>query len=92
MLTELMRQKERERARLVNPYKVHLDRPLSEHVADYLSALNAEGVSDKHFSERSRCLLAVIQDIHAKYLPDLTAEKVDRFIASMETSARTRDT
>jgi hypothetical protein len=34
----------------------------------------------------------VIQDIHAKYLPDLTAEKVDRFIASMETSARTRDT
>jgi hypothetical protein len=72
MLTDLMRQKERELAGLVNPYMLHLDRPLSEHVADYQSALKAEGVSDKHFSERSRCLLAVIQDNHAKYLPDLT--------------------
>jgi hypothetical protein len=47
MFTDLMRQKERERAGLVNPYKVRLDRPLSEQVADYLSALKAEGVSDK---------------------------------------------
>jgi hypothetical protein len=81
MLTGLMRPKERERAGLVNPYKAHLDRPLSEHVADYLSALKAESVSDKHFSERSCCLLAVIQDIHAKYLPDLTAESEARLRA-----------
>jgi integrase len=92
LLADLMRQKERERAGLVNPYKVHLDRPLSEHVADYLSALKSEGVSNKHFSERSRCLLAVIEAADAKHIPDLTAEKVDRYLSGLETSARTRDT
>lgn len=92
MLADILRQKEREKAGLVNPYKVHLDRPLSEHVADYLSALRAEGVSDKHFSERSRCLLAVIEATSAKSLPDLTAEKVDRFLTGLDSSARTRDT
>ena len=66
--------------------------PSPEHIADYLSALKSEGVSDKHFSERSRCLLAVIEATGAKRLPELTAEKVDRYLDGLDTSARTRDT
>jgi len=92
LLADLLRRKERERAGLVNPYQAHLERPLSEHVADYLLALKSEGVSDKYFSERSRCLLAVIDAIAARQIPDLTAERVDRFLSGLESSARTRDT
>jgi integrase len=92
LLTDLMRQRERERAGLVNPYKAHFDRPLSEHISDYLSALKTEGVSDKHFSERSRCLLAVVDATGARKLSDLTADKVDRFLSDLVSSARTRDT
>jgi integrase len=92
MLADLLRQRERGRAGLTSPYAQELERPLSEHVADYLAHLKAQSVTDKHFSERSRCLLAVIDGCSARALSDLTVEKLDRYLAALESSARTRDT
>ncbi len=92
MLADLLRQRERGKAGLVSPYKKHLERPILEHAADYLASLRAQEVSEKHYSERSRCLLTVIGACQAHTLADLTAEKLDRYLSSLDTSARTRDT
>jgi integrase len=92
MLGDLILEMERGNAGMVDAFKVFLDQPITEHVADYLSSLKAQEVSDKHFAERSRCLLAVVQACNARILADLTADKVDRYLSSLDTSARTRDT
>jgi integrase len=92
MLSDLILAMEKGTANPVDPYAVHRERPISEHVADYLSSLEGKDVSAKHYAEKSRCLNAVIEGCQVKTLPDLTADRLDKFLARMTCSARTRDT
>ena len=68
MLGDLILEMELSEAGMLDPHKHQLNRPITEHVADYLSSLKQQEVSDKHFSERSRCLLAVIHACKAETL------------------------
>lgn len=92
MLGDLVVRMEKGQANMLDPYEEHRRRPVAEHVADYLASLETKDVSAKHYAERSRCLSAVLAGCHVKTLADLTADKLDRYLAGMDTSARTKDT
>src|SRR5690349_2057191 len=51
-LAVLVASVERGEAGLINPHKQHLDRPVEDHVRDYLAHLETKGVNPKHYSER----------------------------------------
>jgi len=90
LLGDLIVALEKGKAGLNCDFKQHLERPVGEHVADYLAHLREKGVSDKYFSERSRCLQAVITECRIKTLADLTVDKVDRFLRKLAGAARTK--
>lgn len=92
MVGDLIDAMEKGEAGMVCKYKQHLTRPIGEHVADYLQSLETEDVSAMHYANRRRQLDAVIEGCRVETLADLTCEKVDRFVAGLETSARTKDT
>ncbi len=92
MFADLIRQREREGAGLVNPFARHLTRPVGEHVADYLAGLHAAGVSKKHYGEKVRQLNTILETCKIETLADLTTEKVDRFLTGLTCSPRTKNT
>ncbi len=89
MLTDLLQQREREKAGLVDKSLEHLQRPIAEHVADFLAHLKTKGVCDDYYAERERCLLAVLGE--AKTLIELTADAIETFVNKFKGSARTKD-
>ena len=82
---------EKGKAGLNCEFREHLGRPISEHVADYVSHLTEKGVSEKCLSERSRCFQTVIDECGIKTLADLTVDQVDRFLRERKGTARTKD-
>lgn len=91
MLGDLILELEKGKAGLHFAFKDELLRPISEHVADFLADLKKRGVSEKYASERDRCLQAVISGCRAKTLADLTVDRVDHFLESLNGAARTKD-
>jgi integrase len=103
-LAELVKGIERGDAGLVNPHKNALERPIDEHVDDYLTHLRTEGANQKHLSERERLLRTVLRACEMRSLGDLNADTITGFIANLQkkptpnnldpgpASARTKDT
>ncbi len=103
-LADLIKSMERGEAGLVNPHKDSLERDIDQHVQDYLTHLQTQGVNPKHLSERERLLRAVLAGCEIKRLADLSADKITGFIATLQkkatknntdpgpASARTKDT
>lgn len=108
MLNDLVTDRERGQAGLTNPCRKYMECPLSQHVGDYLADKKAAGeFGPKHYEERSRPLKTVLASIkyaNAKTetqrdkvmegmtLADLSADAVDRYLASLTCGARTKDT
>jgi integrase len=103
-LAELVKGIERGEAGLVNPHKDALERPIEEHVDDYLTHLRTEGANPKHLSERERLVRTVLRACAVQSLGDLNADTITGFIANLQkkampkspnpgpASARTKDT
>lgn len=89
MMVDLLKAKERKEAGLVDDTLGHLTSPIQGHLDDFLGTLKTKGVCDDYYVERERCLKAVIGE--AKTLAELTAPKVEKFIKSVDASARTKD-
>ena len=83
---------ERGEAGLVNPYGPSLALPIEDHMGAYLNVLTTRGVNEKHFSERSRILYAVLNACSISTLVDLTTDRIDSYLGGMNRSARTKDT
>ena len=83
MLTDIIRHRERGEAGLVNPYKPHLDRSVEEHMAEYLAALREEGRTPFYMHEKERILRLIFRTTGIKKLGDLTADRIDRYLAQM---------
>jgi len=99
VLNDLERQAERVRAGLLTPAEArvadHLSRPIGEHVADYLTSLEASGVTAKYISETSRILKRVFSECEFRTLADLDASTVEAWLnqrRQLKASARTRNT
>src|SRR5579871_5221089 len=70
MLTDWRKSQERGEAGLLDPYKVQLDRPLQEHLDEYLEDVRHGGTSQAyHFAVEAR-LNRVFDGIKAKTLRD----------------------
>jgi integrase len=104
-LAELVKGVERGEVGLINPLKGALGQDIDVHVQDYMTHLRTEGANPKHLSERERLLRAVLNDCGIKTLAELTADKINVFIANLQkkptknnnldpgpASARTKDT
>jgi integrase len=103
-LADLIKGHERGEVGLVNPLKGVLGQDVEAHVQDYLTHLKTQGTNPKHLSERERLLRAVLIGCEIKTLADLTADKINSFIADLQkkptknnhspgpASARTKDT
>lgn len=83
MLTDIIRHRERGEAGLVNPYKPHLDRAVSEHMEEYLAMLRQEARTPFYMQEKERILKLIFRTAGIKKLGDLTADRLDRYIAGM---------
>jgi integrase len=90
MLGDLLRNRELGRGHMLDPRKPHLERPVREHVADYLTHLRMEGRSDKYMSEMERILNVILSASEIETLADLTGDKIDAYLAGMDSAAATK--
>jgi integrase len=88
MMTDLMRSKDRVKARLVDPRQHHYDRPAKEHLEDFLLVMRAKGKSGKDKDRKEAILRAFAQNLRS--LADITHEAVDRYLASVGGSTGNR--
>jgi integrase len=91
MLTDLIRQKERGEARLINPFKEHLERPLVGHVKDYLAEVRSTTSSEDHQNEVARILGVFMRDSGAVILKDVTADRVSTYLSKLKSGPTTRN-
>jgi hypothetical protein len=81
VLADLERQAERVRAKLLTPAEArtaeHLSRPIGEHLADYLTSLEASGVTAKYVSETNRILKRIFEECQFRTLANLDASTVE---------------
>ncbi|OWK34933.1 tyrosine-type recombinase/integrase [Fimbriiglobus ruber] len=80
---------ERGQAGLTDPYKIHFDRALGEHIGDYLEDLRHGGTSPEYHEAVELRLARVFDGIKAKSLRDVTADKLKAFFRTM-TDARVK--
>jgi integrase len=91
MLTDLIRQKERGEARLISPFKEHLERPLAGHVKDYLAVVQSTTTSEEHQTEVSRILGVFMRDSGARILRDVTPDRVSTYLSKLSSGPTTRN-
>lgn len=92
MARELYVNRFRVKLGLDDPYQPHKQRPLGEHVADYVADLQAKGRSAKHVATMRRMLEALTAGVAD--LTSLTLHHVDTYLAKQTKagrSARTRN-
>lgn len=90
MLSDILKAKERGVAGLLDPFKANLDKPLSEHVADYLDQLKATA-SVLHHKEQARILNKFVKNGGCNNLRDVKADKVTAWLASTKSKGSTRN-
>jgi integrase len=83
MLTEWRKSQERGAAGVLDPYKVHLDRSLQEHVDEYLEDVRYGGTSEAYHRAVAARLARVFGGIGAKTLRDVTSDKLKAFFRTM---------
>lgn len=88
MMTDLMRTKDRVKARLVDPRQEHNDRNLIEHLEEFLPVMRAKGKSEKDKSRKESILRGFAANL--KTLPELTHAAVDRYLSSVGGSTGNR--
>jgi len=91
MLTDLLRARARGEAGLTDPYKDNLDRPVTEHVNDYLAVLESTTRSVDYHREARRILTTFVDTAKVKTLRDITADTVSTYLARMKTGPTTKN-
>jgi hypothetical protein len=69
------------RAGICDPFKTHRNRPIGEHIDDYIGFIRSEGGTDKHVSTTEARIRAIVDGIGARRLDDLDAVKVSDWLA-----------
>jgi integrase len=98
VLADLERKGERVRAGLLTPAEArtveHLTVPISEHVAAYITSLEASGATPKHVAESRRVIDSVLEGCGFATLADLERSAMERWLNARRqanASARTRN-
>ncbi len=83
LASDLERQAAREQSGLVDRFTEHRKRPLPEHLVDWRLGLLAKGTTEKHANLVSRRVGRVLSDCRFIYWPDLSASKVQAYLAEL---------
>lgn len=81
MMTDLLRTKDRVKAKLIDPRQHHRDRPTREHLEEFLAVMRDKGKSEKDKARKESILRAFAAGV--KTLPELTHESIDRYLAGV---------
>ncbi len=76
LLAALTRKAEMGKAGLVDPFEQHRKRPLSEHLADFISELRAKGDDPRHVAIVASRLTALLDGCNFVFLADVSASRV----------------
>src|SRR5262249_5439448 len=91
MLPDLIRKRERGEALLIDPFKEHLDRPLAEHVADYLAVVRSTTRCETHHKEAARILNLFMKSSKCARLRDVTPDHVTSHLSDLTSGPTTRN-
>ena len=81
---ELVRAAERGETDLIDRYKQHRARPLSEHLDDFEQALVAKGTTAKHARQVTARARRLLDDCGFRHWPEISASKVQTFLADLQ--------
>lgn len=91
VLTEYHRLQERGIAGLTDPFKPHLDRPILDHLAEYVVVVRERVRTTAYPATVERELKRMFTACNIEYLRDLTAEKVQGYLVNWEVKAATKN-
>ena len=91
MLNELIRNAERGRAGLVDPFADHAKHPLHEHVADYRTHLESKGNTASHVNLTVSRVESIIEGCGFKRIGDVSASSVSGWLADQRALDGTKD-
>lgn len=91
MMADLLRAKARGEAGLVDPYKEHLDRAVTDHIEDYLAVVTSNSRSVEYHREMRRILTHFVDNSGVRVLREVTADKVSSYLAKMKTGPTTKN-
>ncbi len=83
MLNEIIRQVEREKAGIVDPFEKHRKRPLKEHIDDWKAYLLNKGNTEKHVGEVVFKVNRIVEACGWKKMGDLSAGEVVQCLADL---------
>lgn len=87
MMGDRLRNRELGRGQMVDPRKHHLERPILEHLEDYLAEQEGE-LEPFYHSEKRRIVRLIAAETGMKTLADLTHEAVDAYLTGMKKERR----
>jgi len=87
---ELVRAAERGETDLIDRYKEHRKRPLSEHLDDFEQALLAKGATPKHAAQVTARARRLLNGCGFRHWPQISAEKVQSFLAEQRKATEDR--
>jgi integrase len=90
-LADWLRAQERGQADLIDPFKEHLDRPVLDHLADYVRVLKTRSRNPDYHGEVERSLRRVFAARKVVLLRDLTADAVQQYLAALVAGATTKN-
>jgi integrase len=82
----------RQKAGIVDPFARHRNRPIAEHLADFLAFLSSEGATQKHVGQTGSRIRAILDGIGAKRLADLEAAPVSDWLSRQRQGGMTPQT
>ncbi len=85
MMADLLRTRDRGKAKIIDPRQRHYDRKIGEHLDEFVPVMRAKGKSEKDKDRKEAILRAFVADLRS--LTDLTHETIDRYLAGVEGSS-----
>jgi integrase len=92
MLQDIEQSSERVKSGFVDEFVEAGKTPLLDLVSDYLDDMRLRGRSDRHRADTERLLKIVLKECDFNSLGSLNASKLDKYLARLKTSARTKNT
>ena len=81
LAAKLEKESELAQAGIVDKYKEHRKKPLSEHLRDFKASLMNKGTTEKHACLVYNRAKAVIESCNFTYISDVSASKTQRYLA-----------
>ena len=90
LLGKLLKNTERGKAGLTDPFDAHLNRPVLDHLEEYLPVMRERVTNDVYRVETERIIRKIIDVTGMKLLADLTPERVEDYLLNLTVAPTTK--